>query len=104
MIKIRPITSALALALYGTGALAQNLVLEEAIVTAQKRAESLQDVPISITAMSGEKIDDIGIIGLEELTQYMPNVTINNGAGTPNLFIRGVGSGTNAGFEQSAVR
>lgn len=101
MIKIRPLASALALALYGSSAIAQNLVLEEVIVTAQKRVESLQDVPIAITAMSGEKIDDIGITGLEELTQYMPNVTINNGAGTPNLFVRGVGSGTNSGFEQS---
>ena len=105
MIRTTPLASALALALPfyigGAGALAQGLVLEEVIVTAQKRTESLQDVPISITAMSGQKIDDVGITGLEELTQYMPNVTINNGAGTPNLFIRGVGSGTNAGFEQS---
>lgn len=84
-----------------TVALAQEFTLEEVIVTAQKRAESLQDVPISIATMSGHKIDDIGITDLEELTQYMPNVTINNGAGTPNLFVRGVGSGTNAGFEQS---
>lgn len=98
-----PLASAVAIALLGSSGLAQaqQLVLEEVIVTAQKRVESLQDVPISITAMSGEKIDDLGITGLEELTQYMPNVTINNGAGTPNLFIRGVGSGTNAGFEQS---
>jgi outer membrane receptor protein involved in Fe transport len=81
--------------------MAQTLMLEEVTVTAQKRVENLQDVPISIAAMSGEKIDDTGITNLEELTQYMPNVTINNGAGTPNLFIRGVGSGTNAGFEQS---
>ena len=101
MIKIRPLTSALALAIYGAGALAQPLMLEEVIVTAQKRTENLQDVPISIIAMSGETIDDAGITGLEELTQYIPNVTINNGAGSPNLFIRGVGSGTNAGFEQS---
>jgi outer membrane receptor protein involved in Fe transport len=83
------------------GVAAQSLVLEEVIVTAQKRTESLQDVPISVAAMSGEKIDDIGITSLEELTLYIPNVTINGGAGTPNLFIRGVGSGTNAGFEQS---
>ncbi len=34
-------------------------ILEEVIVTAQKRAQSIQDVPISITAMSGEKIDNI---------------------------------------------
>ena len=91
-----------AIALTGSSAVAkaQQLMLEEIIVTAQKRVESLQDVPISITTMSGERIDETGITGLEELTQYMPNVTINNGAGTPNLFIRGVGSGTNAGFEQ----
>jgi len=97
------LASAVALALLGGSELAQaqQLVLEEVMVTAQRRVESLQDVPISITAISGERIDDLGITGLEELTQYTPNVTINNGAGTPNLFIRGVGSGTNAGFEQS---
>ena len=36
------------------------LVLEEVIVTAQKRTESLQDVPISVAAMSGEKMEDNG--------------------------------------------
>lgn len=83
------------------GVSAEDFLLEEIIVTAQKRSEGLQDVPISITAMSGEKIDDAGITSLQELTQYTPNVTVNAGAGTPNLFIRGIGSGTNQGFEQS---
>ncbi|MBY6188897.1 TonB-dependent receptor [Microbulbifer agarilyticus] len=83
------------------GVAAQELTLEEVVVTAQKRTESLQDVPISIAAMGGEKIDNLGITSLEELTQYTPNVTVNNGSGTPNLFIRGIGSGTNQGFEQS---
>jgi iron complex outermembrane recepter protein len=104
MLKKLPLVSALALALpitVGSNSALAQLLLEEVIVTAQKRTESLQDVPISITAVSGEKIDDIGITELEEITQYMPNVTINTGAGTPNLFVRGVGSGTNAGFEQS---
>ena len=77
------------------------LMLEEVIVTAQKREQSLQDVPISVAAMSGEKINDIGITGLEELTLYTPNVNINSGQAQPNIFIRGVGSGTNGGFEQS---
>jgi len=86
---------------WATGLSAEGFQLEEIIVTAQKRSEGLQDVPISITAVSGEKIDDVGITSLHELTQYMPNVTVNVGAGTPNLFIRGVGSGTNQGFEQS---
>lgn len=76
-------------------------MLEEVVVTAQKRVESLQDVPISVATMSGEKIMDNGITNLEELTLYIPNVNINQGQAQPNLFIRGVGSGTNAGFEQS---
>ncbi|MDE0931943.1 MAG: TonB-dependent receptor plug domain-containing protein, partial [Halioglobus sp.] len=101
MVNIRSLTSAFALTVFVASALAQDLALEEVVVTAQKRTENLQDVPISIIAVSGEKIDDFAIVNLQELTQYVPNVTINNGAGTPNLFIRGVGSGTNAGFEQS---
>jgi outer membrane receptor protein involved in Fe transport len=106
-IKSTPLASALsmlagaAIITAPTPALSQGLVLEEVIVTAQKRTESLQDVPISVAAMSGEKISDTGILSLEELTLYVPNVNINSGAGTPNLFIRGIGSGTNAGFEQS---
>lgn len=81
--------------------MAQELLLEEVIVTAQKRTQSLQNVPIAISAMSGEKIVDTGIISLEEIALYMPNVTINNGAESPARFIRGVGSGSNSGFEQS---
>lgn len=88
-------------ALAPSTALAQALVLEEVIVTSQKRAQNLQDVPIAVSAVSGEKINDIGIINLQEVTLYTPNVNINSGASQPNLFIRGVGSGTNSGFEQS---
>ena len=50
---------ALALATASSGAYAAQL--EEVIVTAQKRAESLQDVPISMTALSGKKINDAAI-------------------------------------------
>jgi len=94
-----PLT-ALALALAPAATLAQPM-LEEVLVTAQKRTESLQDVPISVAAMSGEKINDQGITDLAELTLYVPNVNINLGQAQPNIFIRGIGSGTNAGFEQS---
>jgi len=82
-------------------AVAQGFALEEIIVTAQKRAQSLQDVPISVATVSGEQISDIGITGLEELSLYTPNVNINQGKASPNLYIRGIGSGTNSGFEQS---
>jgi iron complex outermembrane recepter protein len=81
---------------------AQSLILEEVIVTAQKRSESLQDVPIAVTAISGEKILEAGIQGLEDLTAYVPNVVIfTNPDSNSSIFIRGIGSGNNRAFEQS---
>ncbi|MFT4519433.1 MAG: iron complex outermembrane receptor protein [Halioglobus sp.] len=80
---------------------AQGLVLEEVMVTATKRTEGLQDVPISLSVMSGEKIIEQGISSLEELAVFIPNVHISESMGGDQLFIRGVGSGENYGFEQS---
>ena len=57
-----------------------------------------------MTAISGEKIVAAGILGLEDLTTYVPNVSIiqNAGGGSPSeITVRGIGSGNNAGFEQS---
>ena len=69
-------------------------VLEEIIVTSQKRAESLQDVSVSVTALSGEKLADGAIARLEEVTAFVPNFTLSEtGIGT-NIYIRGIGSGT----------
>jgi outer membrane receptor protein involved in Fe transport len=82
------------------GALAQ--VLEEVIVTAQKRAESAQDVPISILAFSGEQLKLTGAGNLEGLSDSIPNVNIADSPGVTKVVVRGLGSGTgNAGFEQS---
>lgn len=76
-------------------------VLEELTVTARKVEESLQDVPISVTVMSGEKLIESGITKIEELVLHIPNVAMSEtGIGT-NLYIRGIGSGINQGFEQS---
>ena len=83
---------------------AQSMVLEEVIVTAQKRAESLQDVPIAVTAISGDKIVSASIQGMEDLSSYVPNFNlfISPGGGSPaRIFIRGIGSGNNVAFEQS---
>lgn len=75
--------------------------LEEVIVTAQKRAESLQDVSVSVSVVSGEKLSDLGIARVEEMSAYIPNLTLSEtGIGT-QLFVRGIGSGINQGFEQS---
>lgn len=76
-------------------------MLEEVIVTASKRVQGLQDVPIALSVMSDEKIADQGIGTLEEMAVFMPNVHIAEGGAGDQLFIRGVGSGINYGFEQS---
>jgi len=52
--------------LASAGAVAQGTALEEVVVTAQMRTQSLQDVPISIIAVSGEAIDDAGITDLRD--------------------------------------
>ena len=82
-------------------AAAQNLALEEVVVTAQKRVESVQDVPISISAMSGDRMAEANIINLEGLTTYIPNFSMNQSGISNNVTIRGVSSGINPGFEQS---
>lgn len=79
----------------------QAQMLEEVIVTATKRPAGMQDVPIALSVMSGEKILEAGITNLEDLAVFMPNVHIAEGSSSDSIFIRGVGSGINFGFEQS---
>ncbi len=77
------------------------ITLEEIVVTAQKRKQSLADVPISVTALGGEKLADAGIENLTDLSEYAPNFKLVDGGLIPNVYMRGVGSGSNQGFELS---
>ncbi len=78
--------------------------LEEVMVTAQKRPQSLRDVPLSVNALSGEKIDSSGITNIETMADYIPSFNMTQtGIGT-NIAIRGISSGVNQGFEQSAAQ
>ena len=95
----RLLASAVALACSATAS--AQLALEEVIVTAQKRTESLQDVPISVSALSGDKMVEANITNLESLTNYIPNFSMNQSGISNNVTIRGVSSGINPGFEQS---
>jgi outer membrane receptor protein involved in Fe transport len=70
--------SALAASILATLApMAMAAQLEEIVVTATKRTESLQDVPISVNAVSGMKMDQAGITNLEKMTAYVPNFSMN---------------------------
>jgi iron complex outermembrane recepter protein len=102
-LKIRPLALATSIASLSMTALpvVAAPALEEVMVTAQKRTESLMDVPISILAVSGEKISNQGINDLSELSAYVPNFTVKEGTINTNIFMRGVGSGNNRAFEQS---
>ena len=75
--------------------------LEEVVVTAQKRTESLQDVPISVTAISGEMIQNASIRSFSELGAYVPNFTISENAVNTIIEMRGISIGANQSFEQS---
>jgi len=79
----------------------EGFVLEEVIVTAQKREQSLQDVPVSVNVIGGDEIAKSGIGNFEELSNQVPNLSINEGPMGMKIFIRGLGSGANQGFEQS---
>jgi outer membrane receptor protein involved in Fe transport len=75
--------------------------LEEVVVTAQKRVESLQDVPISVTAISGEQIQDASIRSFNELSAYVPNFSVTENAVNSIIEMRGISIGANQSFEQS---
>lgn len=70
-------------------------VLEEVVVTARKRQESLQETPVAITAMTGDQLAAQGLQSTADLRAVVPNVDIYGGNGTTgsaNIFIRGVGA------------
>ena len=75
-------------------ATAQDRVLDEIIVTAQKKTENAQDVPISISAYSGEALESLGVEGTADLGQLVPGLEISSSSGAGSQLIvtlRGVG-------------
>jgi iron complex outermembrane receptor protein len=70
----------------------QSRLVEEIVVTAQKREENLQEVPISIAAFSAEKLDALGIESAQDMARITPGLTITGTAGYSVVFLRGVGT------------
>ena len=69
--------------------------LEEIVVTAQRREQNLQDVPIAISAMTGEMLEAAGVRDPRDLQSYVPSLQFQSGtaATTTIIFLRGVGIG-----------
>jgi iron complex outermembrane recepter protein len=76
----------------GTGGTA----IEEIIVTAQKRAERLQDVPISVTSVTATQLHDQGIQNAFDLANVIPGLNMTESGGGITPFLRGVGNGAAA--------
>ena len=69
--------------------------LAEVTVTAQRRTERMQDVPISIQALTGENLQQLNISTFDDYIKYLPNVTTaNNGPGQNEIFMRGLSAGS----------
>ena len=75
--------------------------LEEIVVTATKREQSTQDIPLSIETVTGERMEDMAITDFTELQSTVPNLNVGFGITSQSVIIRGLGSGAERTFEQS---
>lgn len=70
------------------------VALEEVVVTAQKRSENLQDVPVSIQALGGEKLEQLQVSAFVDYVKFLPSVSFTtSGPGFGQVYMRGVASG-----------
>jgi outer membrane receptor protein involved in Fe transport len=96
----------------GEAATTQSGGLSEVIVTAQRRVENMQDVPITIQALTGDTLSKLNMQTFDQFLQFLPNVTQSNqGPAQGEIFMRGLsvggggnqGGGTTAAFPAVAV-
>src|ERR1700686_531628 len=103
-----PLASAISAILAGVPAVhaateAETNTLEEVVVTAQKRTENLQNVPVSIEVLSGALLEQLDVTGLDGYVKYSPSVAYSRGdgqggngqPGSSHIYMRGVVSGAN---------
>lgn len=89
-----PFALAISLVATATGAAAQ---LEEVIVTATKRAENLQEIPVSVVALSATTLQEAGVENIEDVAQLVPSLTVNTNINpfAAGVRIRGFGTQQN---------
>jgi iron complex outermembrane recepter protein len=76
-------------------------VLDEIVVTAQKREENLSDVPLSVVVIDSDKLATAHVTRIADLTEFVPNLTMTETGISTQMYVRGIGSGNNQAFEQS---
>ena len=96
--------SSLSRAADATAATASRGELKEVIVTAQKRAQNLQDVPIAVIALSRQQLQDAGVTDIKNMAELTPGLTVTSttSENSTTARIRGIGTvGDNVGLESS---
>jgi iron complex outermembrane receptor protein len=72
-------------------------LMEEIIVTSQKREQTLQDTPLAITAFTGDQMSDLGIVSIQDIANFTPSMSYQEAAGGGEgnrIYIRGIGRET----------
>jgi outer membrane receptor protein involved in Fe transport len=78
--------------------------IQEITVTAQRRTENMQDVPIQIQALTGETLTQLNVATFDDFVKYLPNVTsASNGPGQSVIFMRGLATSTLATQGSSGI-
>ncbi|MBN7798220.1 TonB-dependent receptor [Parahaliea mediterranea] len=78
--------------------------LEEVVVTAEKRSQSIQDVPLSVAALSGSDIEVGKIDGMNDIAFRTPGLSfVEANIGEPRVYIRGIGNGSDSAASDQAV-
>ena len=96
-----------AAAIPGVAAAADKTMIEEVVVTASRRAENVQDIPINITAVSSDQLKELRLHNISYIAHYVPGLTVvdrgprNN---TPDILVRGLNTtGLGPGFTSDTV-
>ena len=80
----------------------ESVGLQEVTVTATRRSESLQDVPIAIQALTGETLNQLNVTTFDDYVKFLPNVTAaSNGPGMGQIYMRGLAT-TEDGLQSHA--
>jgi outer membrane receptor protein involved in Fe transport len=108
MMKRAKLSCAVLAALSAQGAYAQesseNSRIETIEVTATKRTESIQDVPVAVSALSGQALDNLGVDNFQDYVEFLPNVVFQGtGPGQNEIYIRGAAT-TQTGIAVSSVQ
>ncbi|MFC6634341.1 TonB-dependent receptor [Microbulbifer taiwanensis] len=89
-----PLAVAMATSIAGS-AIVEAAELEEVVVTARKRSESLQDIPVAVSALTGDSLREKGISQVTDLTGHVPNLKFDvqpqSGGSAARIFVRGIG-------------